>query len=200
MPISQAHQDFLEEQMEACLNSESGVYLIECALSKAKFLANIIRRLTRKSIYDSFSIYSPDEALYGRSVYQRLLTKPTEHGLYLIRAPEPHLDPMMQLLTAAATGKEHRIHPANKTLLLRYQRYRSRLMDEPLLPERIRKAVSLTAVTLADDTLSIDPASLGYEIREIPREELLALIRSATEAEEPENKSNQPLDTNNDMP
>jgi hypothetical protein len=107
---------------------------------------------------------------------------------------------MMQLLTAATTGKEHRIHPANKTLLLRYQRYRNRLMDEPLIPERVRKAVSLTAIILSDDTLSIDPVALGYEIREIPREELLALIHSATEAEEPENKSNQPLDTNKEKP
>lgn len=197
MPISKLQQDFLAEQLEECLDSSSGVYLIECSPSKAKYIQNLVRRITRLHTYESLTIYKPGEPLYGKSIYQKIRTAVTEHGLYLIRVPDPVPDPPLTILDAAISNEERRIHPATRKTLVTYSYHRHTLSNEETLPASVRRAVALTSIALSDDVLSIQPVSIGHAIREVPREQIANLLRIAADQD---NEKNPPEPLDNEPP
>ena len=184
MPISEAHLSELEAQLEACLACESGVLLLECGRKRARFLSNFVLVIKRRTLIESTQIYRPGEPLYAKSLYDKVSTMVTDTGLLLVRREEPELDPGLLILRAGLAGIDHRVNPATRADLLKFVRTKKRLIAYANQPDWVVEAIQNVGMQLVGDTLLVQSVAARFRTVEIPREQMLSVIKTAVREEE----------------
>lgn len=114
--IAQVTEMEIQNLIEHCLNSKTGVVFYPCSSSRADYLRRMVVALRNESALQSTQIESlKDSPIFGFGSYWNIKAMSSEEGLYLRRLEKPEITPLQILILVAFAGKSYALECANET-------------------------------------------------------------------------------------